>query len=224
MESRVGEPRWLTVTAWTALPVAGAGLGWLVKVAGVWAAELPWAPYQEVVELVVRLVPEPWLTVVTCAVGGVAGLVGAFMLRWAALSVTLDGEVVRLRRAGSRREVPRAGVASVFWEEGHLVVLGPGGAEVAREPWDLSVEPMRAAFRRHGYTWLEGDPHREAFREWIPGEPDLDAPANAVLRARQILREKVGDGDAVSELRDELAKLGIVVRDAKKTQFWRRIP
>ncbi len=95
---------------------------------------------------------------------------------------------------------------------------------MAREPWDLRVEPMSEAFRRHGYTWLEADPHRADFREWTPGEPELSAPANAVLRARQIVREKIGDGDAVRELRDELAKLGVVVRDADKAQFWRRMP
>ncbi|WP_170991019.1 YqeB family protein [Herbidospora galbida] len=219
----VGEPVWLTVAAWTVLPVVGVGLGWLVKAVGVWAAELPWAPYQEIVEFVVRLVPEPSLTIAMCVLGGLVGLAAAFLLRRAGLAVTLDGDVVRLRRGSFTQEVPRADVKAAFWEEGWLVLLHPGGAEVAREPWDLNVAPMTGAFRRHGYTWLDADPHRDRFREWTPGEPELSAPVNAVLRARRLLREKVGDGDAVRELRDELAKLGVVVRDTEKAQFWRPV-
>ncbi|MFF4616664.1 YqeB family protein [Nonomuraea jabiensis] len=218
----VGEPPWLTALAWTVLPVAGFGLAWLVKIVAVWAEDLPWAPYQEIITFVLKVVPEPYLTVAVCAIGAVAGLVAAVLLRRAGLGVTLSGDVVTLRRGGHLQEVGRAEVEAVFCAGNQLVLLRPDGGEVAREPWDLRVEPVADAFRKHGYTWLEDDPHDADFRVWTPDEPELPAAANAVLRARELLREKLGDGDPVRELRRELAKMGIVVRDEEKAQQWRR--
>jgi hypothetical protein len=55
----------------------------------------------------------------------------------------------------------------------------------------------------------------------VPGTTALPAEANVLLQAR---REALGDKDAaddVRELRDELARLGVVVREEKTRQFWR---
>ena len=54
----------------------------------------------------------------------------------------------------------------------------------------------------------------------MEADPDLPQAADAFLRARaRALRDDKKDDAA--ELRDELAKLGVVVRDEKKKQYWR---
>lgn len=217
----VAEPLWLTMLAWTVLPIAGFGVAWLVKIVAVWAADLPWAPYQEIVKFILRFVPEPYLTIAVCVIGAIGGLAGAFLLRRAGLSITLSGDVVTLRRGGYHQEADRAAVKAVFCENQQLVLLRHDGSELVREPWELRVEQVADAFRKHGYTWLENDPYGGDFQVWQPDAPELPAAVNAVLRARGILREKAGDGDEIRVLRQELAKLGVVVRDEEKAQLWR---
>lgn len=51
----------------------------------------------------------------------------------------------------------------------------------------------------------------------MPGLPD---GADALLKARAAALTK-GDKDDATELRAELARLGVVVRDEKKRQFFR---
>jgi hypothetical protein len=59
------------------------------------------------------------------------------------------------------------------------------------------------------------------YRRWVPDTPDLPIGADALLKARQRALDSDQGGD-VAELRDELARLGVVVRDEAKRQYWRR--
>jgi hypothetical protein len=98
------------------------------------------------------------------------------------------------------------------------------GEELARKATDLDADRLQAAFVIHGFPWLAGgDPHKDEFRLWAEDMPDLPAGANALLKARARALGKGGDGkEDAAELRAELARLGIVVRDEKKRQYWRR--
>jgi hypothetical protein len=51
--------------------------------------------------------------------------------------------------------------------------------------------------------------------------PELPTGANAILRARARALER-GDTEDAAQLRRELGKLGIVVREEAKRQSWRR--
>jgi hypothetical protein len=66
-----------------------------------------------------------------------------------------------------------------------------------------------------------GDPHKDEYRRWVEDLPDLPAGADAVLKARARALDR-GDKEDAAQLRLELGKLGIVVRDEGKRQFWRR--
>jgi hypothetical protein len=87
------------------------------------------------------------------------------------------------------------------------------------------AKQIPAAFRTHGYPWSdEGDPHRDEFRRWVKDDPELSPAVNAVLRARSKAFNLGDKGKAdVRELRDEVAKLGYVVRDEEKRQYWRAV-
>jgi hypothetical protein len=56
---------------------------------------------------------------------------------------------------------------------------------------------------------------------WVDDLPDLPASANALLRVRARALAK-GDGDEAARLRADLARLGVVVRDDGRRQYWRR--
>ncbi|SCL53307.1 hypothetical protein GA0070606_2099 [Micromonospora citrea] len=204
---------------WGGFPVLGAGAGWLLAAGAGWLAGLPWAPAQDLLELVAGL-PDPQATIGGMAVGALGGLVVAAIGTAERLAVTVGAERVGLRRDGSRREVARRQVRAVFLDGRDLVLLGPDDDELARERSDLAADRLRAAFRAHGWPWVEDDPHRDAYRRWVPGLPGLPAGADALLRARQKALDDDRGGEA-RELRGELARCGVVVRDERRRQYWR---
>ncbi|MFC4018871.1 hypothetical protein ACFOW4_13090 [Micromonospora sp. GCM10011542] len=204
---------------WGGFPLLGAGAGWLLTATAGWVAELPWAPVQELFELLDRL-PEPQATAGTVLVGTLAGLVVAGLGTAERLVVTVDAARVELRRGGREQEFGRAEARGVFADGKELVLLDADGAELVRESSDLPADRLAAAFRSHGWAWTDGDPHRAAYRLWVPGLPGLPAGADALLRPRQRAVEKDRRDDA-RELRRELGRIGVVVRDEARRQYWR---
>ncbi|KXK59355.1 hypothetical protein AWW66_24755 [Micromonospora rosaria] len=207
------------VLMWAGFPVLGAVAGWGLAVGAGFVADLPWFPVQGLFAAIDRL-PEPHATIGAVALGALAGLVVALVGTAERLTVTVDVDRCRLRRDGTEQAVPRRGVRAVFRDGKDLVVLGAADEELARERSDLDAGRLEAAFRQHGWPWAAQDPHREAFRRWVPELPGLPVGADALLRARQraVDRDK---GDDARELRAELARLGVVVRDDRKRQYWR---
>ncbi|MFF0466446.1 hypothetical protein ACFYPX_03245 [Micromonospora zamorensis] len=204
---------------WGGFPLLGAGVGWLLAATTGWLARLPWVPFGDLIEWLDRL-PEPQATFGTIAVGVLGGLVIAGIGTAERLIVTVDPAQVRLRRSDQDRTVARADARVVFLTDGHLVLLDADGAELVREPTDLPASQLAAAFRTHGWGWADDDPHRSAYRLWVPDLPGLPAGADALLRARVRAIERDRRDDA-RELRRELGLIGVVLRDESKRQYWR---
>ncbi|SIN35998.1 YqeB family protein [Micromonospora cremea] len=207
------------VVLWAGFPLLGAGAGGLLALVAGWVAGLPWAPVQWLFNLLDRL-PEQQAIAGTAAVGALAGLVLAGVGTAERLAVTVDAAQVRLRRAGENRHVARAETRVVFVDSGELVLLDADGAELVRESTDLPVTRLAAAFRTHGWGWADGDPHRAAYRLWVPDLPGLPAGADALLRARDRAIQR-GRRDDARELRRELGRIGVVLRDEGKRQYSR---
>lgn len=212
---------------WTGFPLLGAGAGWLLKSLASWVASLPWAPLQGPFELADRLIAsfgEPQSTIGALAIGAVAGLVLAFNAEQESLTVVVSHDLVTMKRGESARRIERTSVSAVFLDGKQLVVLGHETEELAREASDLEAERLQAAFLAHGFPWLAGgDPYKDEYRLWVEDTPDLPAGADPLLKARA---RALGKGDKgkedAAELRAELARVGIVVREEKKRQYWRR--
>ncbi|MDR8408957.1 hypothetical protein MTP10_09415 [Nonomuraea sp. 3-1Str] len=208
------------VLIWVAFPLLGAGAGWLLRYVAGWAASLPWTPFEGPLRLVGSIPPTAF-TIGAVALGAVAGLVLAVIADEYTVKVVVDDRQVAVAHRGSRREVPRGSIAAVFLDAKQLVLLGHDTEELVRQGGDLPRPgPLAAAFQAHGYPWREGDPHREEFRRWADGLPDLTDAAHAYFRARARALEK-GDGEDAEQLRLELARLGVAVREENKRQFWR---
>jgi hypothetical protein len=219
----VADPRWRRALVWIGLPLLGLPAGWLLESVAGWVASLPWAPFQGPFRLVAS-VPEPHATIGALAIGGLAGLVLATLAAVDRLTVTVRDDQVSFTRDGVTRTVKRPLVSAVFLDGKQLVLLGPATEELTREGSDLEPNRLRAAFVAHGFPWqADGDPYRDEYQRWVDDVPDLPAGANVLLRARARALDK-GDGDEVAQLRADLARLGVVVRDEDKRQYWRRRP
>lgn len=206
---------------WLGFPLVGAVLGALLGPFATWVVALPWAPLQGPFELVTSI-PEPYLTVGGPVVGVLAGLGVALLASAESVTVTVDAAEVTVTRDDSTRRVSRDAVHAVFLDRKELVFLGEDSREIAREGGDLpSRDQLAAALGGHGYPWAEEDPHRDAYRRWVPGDPDLSAGEHALLAARGKAVER-DDATDTTELRAELARHGVVVRDEDKRQYWRR--
>jgi hypothetical protein len=217
----VAEPPWVLPVVWIAFPPLGAGAGWLLKAAAGWVASLRWAPFRGPFKLV-DSIPEPQVTIAALVIGGLAGLALAYQVAMENLTVTVSGDQVTLARGGSVRAITRASVSSVFLDGKHLVLLGQATEELARESVDLSADRLSDAFLTHGFPWREdGDPYEDDYRRWVEETPDLPPGAAALLKARARALAR-GDKEDVADLRAELAKLGLVLRDQNKRQYWRR--
>ncbi|MFG1882803.1 hypothetical protein [Micromonospora sp. NPDC049102] len=209
------------VVLWGGFPLLGAGAGWLLAVSTGWLARLSWVPFGDLVRWLDRL-PEPQATLGAIAVGVLAGLVVAGVGTAERLIVSVDGAQVRLRRADQIRTAARADTRVVFLADKHLVLLDGHGAELLRESTDLPAAQLAEAFRAHGWAWADDDPHRSAYRLWVPDLPGLPGGADALLRARDraLGRDRRDD---VRELRRELGRLGVVLRDEGGRQYWRTV-
>jgi hypothetical protein len=203
------------------VPAHRRGSG-LLKSLAEWATSLPWVPFKGPLELLAS-VPDPQATIGSLALGVAGGLVVAVLAEQDYVRVIVEDDQLTVTRGGSSRRVPRASVEAVFLDGKQLVLLGHETDEVVREGGDLpDAERLQAAFRAHGYPWVPGgDPHKDEYRRWVEDLPGLPAGADAVLKARARALDR-GDKEDAAQLRLELGKLGIVVRDEGKRQFWQR--
>jgi hypothetical protein len=220
--SVVGRTRWEALLVWLGFPALGALLGLGLRPLAQWMLDTSWVPDHGLARVVADL-PTPWGVVGAVAAGVVLGVVLALTAEGEVLRVAVGPDGVTLTRDGASRVIGRGDVAAVFADGKELVLAGRFGEELARERSDLATDRLAAAFTEQGYPWrLDGDPYRAEFRRWVPDEPELPAGANAVLKARSAALEK-GDRKDLAELRDELGKLGVVVRDQDKRQYWRQV-
>lgn len=216
----VRDPLWVRLLMWVGFPLTGAVIGMLLKAVAGWVSVMEWAPLRGLFKLIASL-DRPWGLLAPVGVGALAGVVFAF-LGWAeSLTVTVSRESVGFMRGDKGHEVARGAVKTVFLDRKELVLLGPATEELVREKSDLDKAALERAFREQGYPWQPGgDPYAGRYRRWVHGDPALPASADAVLKARARALER-DDRDDAAELRAELIKLGVVVRDERKRQWWR---
>ena len=218
-EDRVTESTSVALVRWVGLPVAGAAVVWLLKVLVGWLVTLPWVPFKGPMRLV-DSIPEPWATLGALGVGLLGGLVFSFVAHGERLAVTVRDDHLRLEGDEYDASFDRADVSAVFVEKNQLVLLGTDTGELARRPSELDRTRLAAAFRDHGYPVAR----RRSARRRLPQVGAGHAGAAAGRRTHCLVaRAKSSDTDDVKELRAELAKLGVLVRDDGKKQFWRPV-
>jgi hypothetical protein len=213
----------LSESAWviTLFCVAcGAGVGAVLPLLARLLLKLPWAPLEGPAELLTSI-PEPALTLGTVAVGALGGLLLGLVAVHESLSVRVCDTHLALTIRESTREFAHEEIAMLCRDGKQLVVLAPDGMELAREHCGLPWPRLAATLTGHGYRWAEEDPYRAEFRRWVPGTPGLPEGADALLRARAQALKSDDDAEEARELRRELLRLGVVVRDEDKRQYWR---
>ncbi|WP_152394478.1 YqeB family protein [Paenibacillus guangzhouensis] len=198
----------------------GLAVGYFLPRIAEWALKLPWSPFEGPLKLL-HSWQGVWLDAGLTLLGFIAGLVIAYLAIQESLVIACSDQEVTLRIDERECTIARGDVGRVFVDRGHLVILGSSGHELAREKSDSKEEQIGRAFTEHGYPYTPGgDPYEAEYRRWVPDTPDLDAAANAILKAREMALKEEEKID-VRDLRQELGKMGIIVRDVEKRQYWR---
>ena len=200
-------------------PLLGAVLGVVLPPLADWMVELRWVPMRGPFELLSSL--DGGLTLLWCALAGLLlGLGLATLAVLSCLKVTVSAASVRAEKDDNVRVIAREDIDAVFLDGKRLVILDQASRQLLCETIEARPEDVARAFTAHGYPWTATDPFAELYRRWVPDTPDLPAAANAVLKARENALKKKAADDA-AELRDEVQKLGFVVRDDAAKQYWR---
>jgi hypothetical protein len=216
----LGYPRWGQALYVPVPALIGAGLGWGLTALVDLLLGLPWIPFRGPLSLI-DSVPDQIAVPVLIGLGLLAGAIFGLYSLHEELTITVDDQRVRLRRGDADRRLDRTAVADVFLDGKDLVLLGHDSNELARERTDRPVARLADAFTQHGYPWrAEGDPRAGDFRLWSERAHGLPAAARAMLsmRARALKDNKTEDA---ADLRAELLKVGVVVRDEGGKQYWR---
>lgn len=202
------------------LPLGGLLVGALLPVVARWALDLSHGlPFRPVFR-VVGAVDRPWEVAINLAIWLVIGLGAAYTAMGETVRLTVAHDRLRVEQRDRDETIARADVADVFLDRDTLVVLDHESLPLTRDPNPTSREKLAAVFRAHGYPWRDADPFAEMYRRWQPDTPDLPAPVNAVLAAREVALRKKARGE-VRGLSEALHKLGYATRDEGSRQFWR---
>ncbi|NEA35039.1 hypothetical protein [Streptomyces sp. SID13031] len=210
------------------LPLLGLVLGFFLPRIADWAVEQPWVPLQGPLKILAGW-DGWWVAAICIALGVIGGVLLAAMALEDTLKTTVGNTEVEFLKNQRTTRVARNKVAIAFLDGKEIVLQDNRSAELAREKHDelggSAAKKIPAAFRTHGYPWSDaGDPHEHEFRRWVEDDPELSPAANAVLKARSKAFDQGDKGKAdLRELRLELGKLGHVVRDRDKKQYWRSV-
>ncbi|WP_067839155.1 YqeB family protein [Nocardia lijiangensis] len=212
---------WLWLFAFGGLAL-GCGIGFAVPPVGGWAVDtLPSVPGP--LELAMTISPV-WLVPIAAVVGLLAGLTLFDAARKESLALIVADDHVELSKDRREKYVPRAQVDAVFREAGDLVLVDRNRLRLARfGASDLGRRKIAAAFRKHGYPWLDrDDPFGVEFARWLDGMPGVDEDVNVLLRAR---RRAIADKKPliIEEVDEKLIALGVDVRERKGEQLIRTV-
>lgn len=202
-------------------PIIGALIGWALGPVADWASGIDQLPFGAVTGAIASW-DSPWAVVMMIAVGAAAGGGFALYAIHDTVKVLIGPTSLQLTRADKTSTYARDEIDAIFVESKQLVVLDQQSAELAREPFDADPQNLASALRHRQYPWSDADPYASAYRRWLDGAPELTDSENFVLRTRQKALEG-DDNDDLADLRHELTRLGLVVRDDGHRQYWRRI-
>ena len=202
------------------LPVLGALVGLVLPPLARWVVGLSGPVPMRIVFRFVASADRSWEVAIWIAAGFLVGLgVGLVGLTESA-KVTLTSAEIRLDRDDRSLTIACDDVTAVFLDGKRLVVLDRESRQRVYESTQAPGPRLASAFRAHGYPWRDSDPYEGLYRRWLPDTPDLPVAVNAVLKVREEALRKNARRDA-DDLRDDVQKLGFVVRDEGDRQYWR---
>ncbi len=199
--------------------ILGAIIGWFIPMIADLALKLPVVPMEGLIITIASL-NHFWVSIVATIIGVVAGIIFSFIIFNESLKVTITDKELKLAIGNQEKVINKKDISAVYVENKHLVILGRHGNEINREVLESKLETARETFCQHRYPWKKEDPFMNQYERWVLGHPGFPENINALLYAREYALKEDKKED-VKRLREELATLGVVIRDDRKAQYVR---
>ena len=201
--------------------ILGAVIGWFIPVIAEWILKLPIVPMEKLIIMISSL-NHFWVSIVATIIGVIVGLIFSMIVFSETLKVIISDHQVKLVIEDVEKVIEKKEISAIYMENKNLIVLGQSANELYRELSEFKMEVAREAFLYHSYPWKEEDPFASQYKRWVLDHPDFPADINALLNARAgALKED--NKEEAKHLREDLAKVGIVIRGDKKAQYVRII-
>ncbi|MEJ8545000.1 YqeB family protein [Brevibacillus borstelensis] len=199
--------------------ILGAAIGWFLPIIADWVLKLPVVPFEKLFIFIASF-HHFWVSVVASIVGVIAGFILSLIVFSESLTATVSDHQLKLVLGDSEKIIEKKDIYAVYMDNKNLVVLGQSSQELYREVFEIKSDAVRGAFHKHGYPWHEGDPFISEYQRWADGHPDFPSGINALLGVRErALKEE--DKKTAKYLREDLAQLGVVIRDDRNGQYVR---
>lgn len=156
--------------------------------------------------------------------GAVAGWFVFGMWSDEVAEVTVSDAEITVKADKNSTRFERAEIDQAFLDKDDLVLADSTGRELIRCGSDAAIAgKLREALERHGYEWAgTSNPWDDEFVTWVDRGGDLSESEHGLLRSRRRALADAKPG-AAEEARDELATLGLMVRDRGEEQQYRRV-
>jgi uncharacterized protein involved in high-affinity Fe2+ transport len=171
---------------------------------------------------IIASMKEPYATVGCVVVGAGAGAFCVRLVMRSSVAMSVTGKRIIWKAGGKPRKFERAEIGAVFFDGDDLILLGPAGDELTRADSNMEHDVVAATMTKYGYPWSDADPYLDDYRRWVDDMPGLSLAINALMKARQKALQE-NEADSAAELRADLAKLGVVIRQTDDRQFYRLV-
>lgn len=201
--------------------VLGGIIGWFVPTIVKWLLKLPVIPLEKLFILITSLNSQ-WVSVVAAVIGIILGIILTLIIFSETLEVTVTENSIRLKLGDSINIIEKKDISAIYFEKKELFILDQNSFEIYRGIIESKEDKVREVLQNYKYPWSEQDPFSNQYQRWALGYPDFSEKINVLLHAReQALKEKKKD-DA-KYLREDLAKLGVVIKDERNGQYVRKV-
>lgn len=199
----------------------GGVLGWYIPVLSNWIVEFPLIPLRGIIELLASL-NGLWISIVAAIIGMILGLLLAFIIFYESLEVTVTTEGLTMKIGDKTETILKKDISSVFIDDKQLIVLGKDSDVLYQEKFEGKQETVQDIFKRYYYPWYERDPYDEQYKRWVLGNSEYPEKIDDLLYARErSIRE--GKAKDAKYLLEDLAKLGVVIKDKNNSQYVRLV-
>src|SRR5699024_9258772 len=161
-----------------------------------------------------------WVSIVAALIGIIVGIMLTFIIFDENLEVTISDKNLHLKLGDKADTIEKKDISAIYMENKQLIILGQNSEELYREVIETKKDTVREAFKHYQYPWKEKDPFDSDYQRWVLGHPDFPEKINVLLYVREHALKEDKKKKA-KDLRDDLAKLGVVIRDERNAQYVR---
>lgn len=199
----------------------GGLIGWFIPFIAQWLLKLPIVPLEKLIGFIASL-NSPWVSIVATIIGIIVGILLTFIIFDESLEITVSDHQLQFKLGDKLDSIEKKDISAIYMENKEIIVLSQESCELYRGLIDIKKGTVQDTFTVHHYPWHAQDPFQNEYERWVLGHPDFPEKVGALLYAREQALKEDKKKDT-QFLREDLAKLGAVIKDERNGQYVRLV-